>query len=135
MVFIRETQLPVPLPVQIPFPMKFFSMLSLTLGAALAISSCGNDSEYGRSTQLDSTKNQGTAPVDYSAGRPTQTTDTHQVSPSGEAAVEARQQAQQSNDPNGPTSNSNGANTSNTTDRTTTSGSANNGDADGDRKR
>jgi hypothetical protein len=55
--------------------MKTFSVLSLTFGVALAISSCNNDTS-GRGTPIDSTNDHGTAPVQYEAGTPDHTVDT-----------------------------------------------------------
>lgn len=55
--------------------MKTFSMLSLTLGVALATASC-NNSTGGRGTPIDSTNDHGTAPVQYEAGMPETPVDT-----------------------------------------------------------
>lgn len=55
--------------------MKTFSMLSLTLGVALATSSCNNNTG-GRSTPIDATNDHGTAPVQYEAGVPGTPVDT-----------------------------------------------------------
>lgn len=108
-------------------------MLSLTIGATFIIASCGHDSaDNGRSTAVDSTNLMGKAPVEYSAGQPAQKTDTTQNTETQEMKAEHAQGAASNA---GTGAYGNGANTSNTTDKTTTSGSANNGDADGDRKK
>ncbi len=99
----------------------------LAIAMAVALTACGNGSETGSSTPIDSTNMSGVAPAQYSEGTSGPTIDTtiHRhdstmADTNGRAAL----------GPQGM-----GANTSNTTDRRTTSGSANSGDADGDRKK
>lgn len=101
------------------------------LGAVMiALASCGNNSEGGSSTPIDSTVQNGTAPVNYQEGTPTTTIDTTIQQRDAMRGDTMNQSTSMSNQPNG-----NGANSSNTTDKRTTSGSSANGDADGDRKR
>lgn len=103
--------------------------LAKTLLAAtffIAFASCGN-SESGQSTPIDSTVQNGTAPVQYSEGTPESTADTtiqQRDAMRGDTMNQGR-----------GTATGNGTNSSNTSDARTTTGSANHGDADGDRKK
>jgi hypothetical protein len=105
-------------------------ILPLLCSGALIIASCGSDTEGGKSTPIDSTVQNGTAPVDYQGGTPTETIDTTMQRRDAMRGDTMGQSTAPMNQPNG-----NGANSSNTTDKRTTSGSSANGDADGDRKR
>lgn len=112
--------------------MRRITKAGLSLGIILLLASCGNDTTEGaKSTPVDSTNMSGTAPVEYTAAdsgigdNATTTAPMHSMS--GGDSV------QNANNYQRPTGQ--GANTSNTTDKRTTSGSANNGDADGDIKR
>lgn len=96
--------------------------------AIFALSAC-NDGSKGSSVPVDSTNASGTAPVDYSAGQPTNTADYSTAGRDQYSSDTLGDRAGQTQ----PTGN--GTNTSNTSDARTTAGSANNGDADRDRKR
>ena len=103
------------------------------LAAALlsVLTSCG-DSQNAVNTPIDSTNVNGTAPADYTEGGTNPQLDTSSARHDAYVrdTVTASQRTLPQNMPQGR-----GANTSNTTDQRTTSGSANNGDADKDRKK
>lgn len=112
--------------------MKRIVKTALVSGIFLTLAACGNDTTEGaKSTPVDSTNMTGAAPVQYTSGdsgigdNARTTAPMHSLS-SGDS-IQNRNNYQE---PTGQ-----GTNTSNTTDRRTTSGSANNGDADGDIKR
>ncbi len=106
------------------------NILNLLCAGSLLLGACSNNRESGTSTPIDSTVRSGTAPVNYQAGMPDNTTDT---SIRQRDAMRGDTMGQRTSAPNQP--NGNGTNSSNTTDKRTTSGSSANGDADGDRKR
>jgi len=104
-----------------------FSITSLIIGCTM-FAAC-DDNTGGTSTPIDSVNQTGKSAVQYSEGSPTTTIDT---------SIQARDQY--SSDTLGTRAgqtqpSGNGTNTSNTSDARTTSGSANNGDADKDRKK
>jgi hypothetical protein len=113
--------------------MKTLKTTLLNAVILCSLSACGN-SEGGQTAPIDSTNLNGTAPAQYSEGTPGTTVDTtvHQRDANIKDTLSGgtNQKTLPQNKPQG-----NGANTSNTTDARTTTGSANNGDADMDRKR
>jgi hypothetical protein len=102
------------------------TLLAATLFTAFA--SCDN-SEGGQSTPIDSTIQNGTAPAQYSEGTPETTIDTT-IHKHDDMQRDTMNQGRARG-----TASGNGTNSSNTSDARTTTGSANNGDADGDRKK
>ena len=111
-------------------------ILTVIAGALMLAggASCGDSSEGGQSAPIDSTNQNGTAPAQYSEGTPDTRTDTtihqHDANIKDSLSGGPAQRTLPQNTPQG-----NGSNTSNTTDRKTTTGSANDGDADRDRKK
>lgn len=104
--------------------MKTFSMLSLTIGMALAVGSC-NNSTGGRETPIDSTNDYGTAPVQYESGNPDVKTDTTMHSQPMDQ--KARQDASAERSMAQPATSA--APSPSNTDRATTSGSSNGSDS------
>jgi hypothetical protein len=99
------------------------------LGLCLVLAACGDSGDNAQSAPIDSTNQSGIAPAQPVEGTPGSTID---------PTVQARDQYQQDTlgDRSGtPPPVGNGTNTSNTSDARTTTGSSNNGDADGDRKK
>jgi hypothetical protein len=107
---------------------KIFYGTGAFLLALCALNSCSN-SGGGNSIPVDSTNATGAAPVDYSADNPGSPADYSNTARDQYNRDTLGDRAGQT-EPVG-----NGTNTSNTSDARTTPGSANNGDADGDRKR
>jgi hypothetical protein len=108
---------------------RTLSQTAFLLSSILVFSACGSDTTGGQSTPIDSTNQSGVAPAQEVEGTPTSPVD---------PTVQARDQYQQDTLGNraGTTPPAgNGTNTSNTTDARTTTGSSNQGDADGDRKK
>ena len=105
--------------------MKSFSMLSLTIGVALATSACNNTSGGG-ATPIDSTNDNGTAPVQYSQGNPENRTDsTMQSQPMDQKARQDNSAEASMQHPSTNMSEASPVSPSNT-DSSTTSGSSNN---------
>ena len=104
--------------------MKTFSMLSFSIGIALAVSSC-NNSTGGRETPIDSTNDYGTAPVQYGAGNPDVKTDTTMHTQPMDQ--KARQDASVNNSLDHSATSA--APAPSNTDRATTSGSSNGNDS------
>jgi len=107
--------------------MKSLSLLSIILGMGMMVASCNDGSSNARSTPIDSTNDQGKAPVEYSAGTPENKIDTTMQS------QPLDQTSRQNNNAHVPTAATNAqpdttSATGNTTDKKTTSGSANNGE-------
>jgi hypothetical protein len=96
--------------------------------AALFATACNNRTS-GSSAPIDSSNQAGMSEAQYTEGNPGPTIDTTVQSRDQYSRDTLGQRAQQTQ----PTGN--GTNSSNTSDARTTSGSANHGDADGDRKR
>ena len=99
-------------------------MLSLTIGVALATSAC-NNSTGGRATPIDSTNDNGTAPVQYSQGNPENKTDSTMHSQPMDQKARQDNSAEASMQPATDMSGASPASPSNT-DSSTTSGSSNN---------
>jgi hypothetical protein len=110
--------------------MKSFNLAILAL-ACCALAACGGES--GSSTSIDSTNNLGTAPAQYTEGTPENRIDTSMQGHDARMKDTIRSGGAGTLPQNQPVGN--GTNSSNTTDKTTTSGSANHGDADKDRKK
>jgi hypothetical protein len=108
--------------------MKLFKPIIIAAATCCMLASCGN--EAGRSTSIDSTNNNGIAPAQYSEGAPETRIDTSIKQHDAKMRDSVAGTQNTSANPVGT-----GTNTSNTTDKTTTSGSANHGDADKDRKK
>ena len=101
--------------------------ITAILLAAIVTTSCINRTG-GSSTPIDSSNQAGRSEAQYGEGQPASTIDTTVQARDQYSRDTLGQRARQVQ-PNG-----NGSNSSNTSDARTTSGSANNGDADKDRK-
>lgn len=97
------------------------------IASSVLLGAC-SDTTGGKSTSTDSSNQNGIAPVQYSEGTPSTTIDTTAAARDQYSRDTLGQRAGRTQ-PNGD-----GSNTSNTMDARTNSGSANNGDADRDKK-
>lgn len=114
--------------------MNAMTKTALSATLLLTLSACGDSSEGGQTAPIDSTNAAGIAPAQYSEGTPENRVDTtiyqHDANMKDTLSGGREQRTLPQNRPQG-----NGSNTSNTTDARTTTGSANQGDADKDHKR
>lgn len=108
--------------------MKTTFFLPVAIACAFVASSCNNQTS-GTSQPIDSVNQKGHAPVDYQEGSTANPTDTTRNSRDQYSEDTLGTRAERTV-PSG-----HGTNSSNTTDSRTTSGSANHGDADQDRKK
>lgn len=116
-------------PIIQPFFMKtnFFIAAALALSCSL-LAACGDSSTGANTVPIDSTNQTGAAPVQYSEGGSS-------VVDTNSAARDAYSRDTLGRRAGATLPDGHGTNSSNTSDARTTSGSANNGDADKDRKK